>query len=358
MIHQVLVGASPGDAVTNSAFELRALFREDGPSEIFARYIDDHLGGDVIPLSEYGRVRSPHPDRDVILFHASIGEPDVLEFIAQRPERLVLMYHNMSPAAAFEPYDPEFAALLASGRGELAQLRDRADMALAPSAYNAAELEELGFRNVRIAPLVVDPRRLRNAPDHEATAHHVREMMKGRIVLFVGQLLPHKRPDLLLEAYHALVTYQMPDVHLVLVGASRLPRYHAALTEFIRELNLDRAWMTGPVPDDQLATLYRNADAFVTASEHEGFCVPLLEAMAFDIPVIARDYAAIPETLGEAGVLVPGGESPLVLTEAMAAVLSDDALRSRLAEGGRRRLDDFAPERARATLLAHLRDVA
>ncbi|MGH9156663.1 MAG: glycosyltransferase family 4 protein [Acidimicrobiales bacterium] len=357
-IHQVLVSASSGDAITASAFELRTLLRRIGPSDIYARYFDPSLVGEVYPISAYSRrCRSRRPAADLLVFHASIGEPEVLSFIHERPERLVLVYHNISPASAFQPYDPAFAGLLDSGRRELEQLRDRAAMALGVSAYNAAELVAIGFRNVRLAPLVVDVRSLVTREPDPETANHLATQVLGPVVLFVGQLLPHKRPDLLLKAYHLLVTYSVPEAHLVLVGAGRLPRYRQALQLFAQELNL-RAWIAGSVTPAQLAAFYRRADVFVTASEHEGFCVPLVEAMACGVPVIARSHGAIPETLGGAGLLLPPGDDPVLMAEAMATAVTEPALRQDLVARGHRRLAAFDPDEARATVLGHLLDVA
>lgn len=357
-IHQLLVSASPGDAITNAALELRALLRRVGPSEIFARYYDPSLAGDVLPLTRYAKGRTPHPEDNVLLFHASIGEPELFSFMCERPERLVLMYHNISPPEPFQPYDPAFAGLLEAGRRELAQLRDRVTMALADSPFNARELERAGYRDVRVSPLIVDVAHLREVVPDQATTHHLETQVEGPVLLFVGQLLPHKRPDLLVKAYHTLVTYLLPEAHLVVVGAGRLPRYRQALQIFVHELNLARAWLAGPVTLAQLVAFYRRADAFVTASEHEGFCVPLLEAMAFDVPVVARAHAAIPETLSGAGLVLPADEDPLLMAEAMAAVLQEGDLRESLVRRGRSRLGDFDPERAREVVLGHLLDVA
>jgi len=357
-IHQILVSASPADAITASAFELRATLRRIGPSDIYARYFDPTLVGDVLPLSAYARRRrSSRPAADLLVFHASIGEPDVQTFLRERPERLVIVYHNISPASAFLPYDPAFAGLLEGGRRELELLKDRTALALGVSAYNADELVRIGFRNVAVSPLVLDVRGLVTTEPDPETANHLATQVEGAVVLFVGQLLPHKRPDLLLKAYHLLVSYVRPDAHLVLVGASRLPRYRQALQLFAQELNL-RAWIAGSVTAAQLAAFYRRADVFVTASEHEGFCVPLVEAMAFGLPTIARRHGAIPETLGGAGLLLPPGDDPVLLAEAMASVLDRPELRHELVARGARRLGAFDPDEARATMLGHLLDVA
>lgn len=357
-IHQVLVSASPGDAITNAAFEIRSLLRQVGPSEIYARYFDASLAGEVIPLDRYGRRPGADPEADIICFHASIGQPDVFAFLMERPERLVLVYHNISPAEAFRDYDPAFAGYLDAGRQELTELASRTHLALAVSAYNAAELEELGYREVRVSPLIIDPGRLHDIEPHAPTATHLAEQVEGPLILFVGQLLPHKRPDLVVKAFHVLVTHLLPEAKLALVGMGRLAAYRQSVQLLVHELNLVGAWLTGPVSDAELAAYYARADVLVTASEHEGFCVPLVEAMSFDLPIVARSYGAVPETMGEAGLLLPPDDDPLLMAEAMAMVLTEQPVRNALVERGRRRLAAFAPDKACATFLGNLLEIA
>jgi glycosyltransferase involved in cell wall biosynthesis len=356
-IHQVLVTASPGDAITNSAIELRDLLRRIGPSEVFARYIHPDVADEVRRLDDYDRLRSSsNSANDLLLFHASIGEPAVFSFINERPERLVLVYHNISPAAPFLPYDPAFAGLLEAGRKELEALRDRTVLALADSQFNADELLALGYPDVRVARLIIDVERLVAVEPDPAVVADL-ERIEGPVLLFVGQLLPHKRPDLLLKAFHVLVTYHLPDAHLLLVGTNRLPGYAEALELFRRELNLGAAAFRGSLSLEAWAAHFRRADAFVTASEHEGFLVPLVESFAFDKPTLARAHAAIPETMGDAGLLLPAEDDPILMAEAMAEILTNGALRTDLVDRGRRRLEVFDAELARATVLEHLLSV-
>ena len=358
---QVLVSASPGDAVTNEALALRPALRLLGESDIFARYYDPSLAGDVLPLDEYGRRApsgGPGAGDDVLVVHGSIGEPAVAQFLAGRTERLVLRYHNISPSEPFRPYDPAFAALLDEGRREVAALRPRVVLALADSTFNAGDLETMGYEGVRVSPLVVDPAELCKLEPHHPTAEHLRTQVEGPVLLYVGQLLPHKRPDLLVEAFHVLATYIDPEAQLILVGPARLPGYRDAIQHLVHELSLPNVWVAGPVSPTALAAFYRRADAFVTASEHEGFCVPVLEAMAFDLPVGARAAGAVPETVGDAALVLPLDAGPLLLAEAMAALLHDDDLRTGLVERGRVRVAAFGPEQATAAFVGHLAGLA
>lgn len=355
-VHQVLVAASRHDAIANAALELRALLRRAGESEIFSLYYDAAMASEVIPLAEYPR-RASADGSDVLVFHSAIGEPYVQAFLMERPEQVVLVYHNITPGSYFAPYDPAKAAVLDNGRAELRELAPRVSLAIAPSAYNAAELEQIGYRNVRVAPLVVDVDRLAGQVSDADTTYHLTTQVHGPMAVFVGQFLPHKRPDLLVQAFHVLLTYLVPDAHLVLAGPATLAPYHRAVWLLAHELNLRTVWFAGRVSDAELISFYRRSDVFVTASEHEGFCVPLLEAMSFDLPVIARAHAAIPETLGGAGLLLPPDDDPVLLAEAMAAVMTDDGLRGELSRRGRGRLADFSPDNARAEFLRHLLEV-
>lgn len=356
-IHQVVVSATPGDAITNMAVELRALLRETGPSEIFARFLGPSFKGDALPLSSYSQRKSARTGRDLLIFHASIGQADVLSFLLDRPEPLVLLYHNITPAHFFMPYDRDFARHLADGRSELAMLRHRVRLALADSSFNAAELAALGYSDVRVSPPVVDAGALAASEPHEPTANHFREVLHEPLVLFVGQLLPHKRADLLLEAFYILATHLVPEAHLALIGPSRLPVYERALQAFLQENNLPNAWLCGMRTQAELVAFFQRADLFVTASEHEGFCIPLVEAMAFETPIVARDFAAIPETLGDGGLLLPADGGPALLAEAMAAVIEDGELASSLAVRAGARVQHFGVNEARATFLEHLTTV-
>ncbi|HET9442551.1 MAG TPA: glycosyltransferase, partial [Acidimicrobiales bacterium] len=152
--------------------------------------------------------------------------------------------------------------------------------------------------------------------------------------------------------------YLEPEARLILVGPGRLPRYTAAIQHYVHELSLPGAWVAGAVSDAALAAFYRRADAFVTASEHEGFCVPVLEAMAFGLPVVARACGAIPETAGDAALVLPPDDDPALLAEAMAAVLDDVSLRATLVERGQARLDRFDLARSAEAFLGHLAGLA
>ena len=168
-------------------------------------------------------------------------------------------------------------------------------------------------------------------------------------LLFVGRISPNKRQDQLVRMLAYYRRCIAPDVRLILVGSHRdQPEYHFRITELARVLGLsDAVTFTGSVSLAELIAYYRVASAFVSVSQHEGFGVPLLEAMRFDVPVVAQDTSAIGETMGHAGVLVKDGDLPIV-AEAAALTLENPDLRARLLEGQRQRFQDFSYDKVAA----------
>jgi glycosyltransferase involved in cell wall biosynthesis len=352
-IHQVLVAASPGDAITNLALGTRRLLRRIGPSEIYAHHVSPALAGEVLPLVTFPVRRGLQLP---IIFHASIGQPEVHRFLTTRSEPLVLVYHNVTPGSYFEPFDPGFAELLMLGRDEVELLRPRVTRAIADSRFNACELEAMGYRNVRVVPPVVDIRRLTRSTPRESTMNHLASF-NAPILVSVGQLMPHKRPDFLVEMMHVAETYLGLRGYLMLVGHQRLERYTRAVREQVQELSLSGVHFVGAVDEADLAALYRSADVVVTASEHEGFCLPLLEAMTFEKPIVARRCAAVPETVGDAALLLPDYEGPVLFAEAVGEVLAKGEVHDSLVRGGRRRVAELERRPPDAALLETLLEV-
>jgi L-malate glycosyltransferase len=351
-IHQVLVAASSGDAITNLALGTRSLLRQIGPSEVYAHNISPELAGDVLPLWSY----RPAQTRNLLLFHASIGQPEVHEFLDTRPEALVLVYHNVTPARYYEHYDPAFADLLVLGRREVERLRTRVIGTIADSGYNARELEAMGYRNVRVVPPTVNLHRLAHVEPRAETMDALTSLARP-IMLSVGQLMPHKRPDFLVQMMHVAESYLGMEGLLFIVGHQRLERYTRAIAEQVLELNLQSVRIFGAVDEHDLAAMYRSSDLVVTASEHEGFCLPLLEAMSFGKPIVARCCAAVPETVGDAALLLPAEQGPAFYAEAVTETLGDEPLRAALVAGGARRLAELEQRPPEAAVVEALLEV-
>lgn len=354
-IHQVLVGASAGDAITNEALQLQRLLRRVGPSEIFARYIGEGVEG-IRFLEEYAGIESARGGQNLLILHSSIGEPAVFDFLLDRPERLVLRFHNITPPAMFERYDPPFARILAEGLRELAALRDRSVLALADSAFNAGSLQEMGYGKIRVAPLLLDLDEFVSIPPKPIPSLSL-PPAGTPLILFVGRVAPSKGYHDLVKAFHVLKTYLHPKAQLWCVGGKEHGAYRAAVDRFVRELGLRDVVFPGTISDPQLASVFRRADVYLSLSAHEGFGVPLLESMAHGVPVVAWNTTAVGDTVGDAGILL-AGRGPLEAAEAVHAVLEDRGLREGLVARGRRRAAHFGGDGAGRIILEALLEVA
>jgi glycosyltransferase involved in cell wall biosynthesis len=329
-IHQVLVGAAPGDAITEMARRLRTGLRELAPSEIYAFGIDPGTDPAVRPISEL-----PEPQHGAVLvYHSSYGLPEITRILLHRRQPIVLVHHNVTPAKYFIDHDPRFAAGLEWARVELTHLRSRVALPVAVSDYNRLDLETLGYRDVRVIPAGVDPHRLMAQPSDPEFARMMASHVPGDFVIGVSQLLPHKRQDTLIAALHLVQHVHGLDLGLALVGPSRNAAFTDALRRFGAGLRVRNLWIVGRTTDRQLATVYRAASLFVSTSEHEGVGIPPLEAMAFGVPVIARAAGAVPDTMRGGGILLPEDAGPELFAEAIVRIHQEEALRQRLVHAG------------------------
>ena len=329
--------AHRGDAVGDNARVMRDLLRSWGhQSDIFALSIDDDLAGDVRPWQDADARQG-----DITIFHFAIPSPMTRAF-GTLPGARVLHYHNVTPAHFFAPYDAGICRMAAEGRRELATLAGRTDLALGVSEYNRQELEALGFDRTGVLPIVVDTARLTGAPPVPALESLLQDGLAN--ILFVGRVAPNKRIEDHIRLAEQYKRYVDIYYRFIFVGNyDAVPGYYATVRALVAEYKMlpERFWFTGPVPDRELAAYYRHAHAYVSLSEHEGFCVPLVEAMAMDVPILAYGAAAVPETLGGAGVTFAPKDLE-VAAEWLGALVYDDPLRQQVIAGQRRRLAAFS----------------
>lgn len=338
-VHQLVASLHAGDAVRNEARNIQRLLRGAGhASEIYAVRCDTALRSEAVSAEWYGRGTG----RDVCLYHFAAGSP-AGRIAAATDDRLVVNYHNVTPPEFFLGFDTELVRLCHHGRRELRALSARADFALAKSEFSRRELRALGYSRTAVLPYVMAPRSLAE----RASPVVGRLYSDGRDnVLSVGRIVPNKRLENLLRAFASL-RRSRPRSRLLIVGDTKgQEAYVSRLQELAKRLRLGDVVFTGRVDDDDLRAYYRVASVLVSLSAHEGYGVPLREAMLLDVPVIAWDAGALAETLQGGGVLVRDA-SPLVVGELIARVLEDPALRAAVLETQRpvaRRLEttDFS----------------
>jgi glycosyltransferase involved in cell wall biosynthesis len=340
VINQWLPAAHRGDAVGDSARRVRALLREAGhESDIYALTIDHDLQGEIRPFSDPAARRG-----EVTVLHFAIASP-MSEALASLSTGRVIQYHNITPAHFFAGYDSGIVALVTRAREELAGLVGHVDLALGDSAYNRRELDTLGFAETDVFPIAVNVSRLTDAAPRPALERVLRDGLTN--ILFVGRIVPNKKLEDHLRLAEQYKRYIDAFHRFIFVGREdACPRYYSMIRALMNQYRMtsERFWFVGPVPDADLATFYRTADAYVSLSEHEGFCVPLLEAMATDVPVLAYASTAVPETLGGAGIAFAPKDFEYA-AETLGLLVYDDELRTRVIEGQRRRLRDFSDAR-------------
>ncbi len=338
-IDQVIAGASSGDAVTNLTLMLRDTLRTVVESDVFAGAADEDVRHEVKGLDAL----ASSGDGPVI-YHCSIGCPPALDALARARRPIILVYHNITPAEFFEGWDPSLAALTRRGREELRLLRPFVMGTIADSSFNADELLELGYRDVEVIPPIMNIDRLVELPGDATTDVRLADE-GGPLFVFVGQLLPHKQVHQLIEAAHVLATYRDWHPRVAIIGAGRHQGYTESLRRLARHCNLENVRFVGKAPDAVLASYLRAADVFVTLTGHEGFCLPVVEAMRFGTPVLARAVGALPETVGNAGLLLAPSDGPVVAAEAMWELADRDRLRHELITRGHRHSRQFEPDR-------------
>jgi glycosyltransferase involved in cell wall biosynthesis len=333
-VHQFVPMLHRGDAVGRHTRRLRDLFAARGiASRIYVEMVDPETAAET-------ELATTYPD------HAEPGDVAVYQFatassmapwLAARPETLVVNYHNITPPELVASWNNPLARGQLRAQAELRLLAPRTSLAVADSAYNREDLVAAGFANS-----VVVPPSAALGPDllHAARrgAHGSAVEERGARWLSVGRVAPNKAVDQTVIALAVTRAHWDPDATLHIVGKPAIASYDDALHRYVAEMGLAEAvTFAGHASDATVAAAYAQADVLVVTSAHEGFCVPVTEAMAVGLPVVAYAQGAIPEVLGGAGVLVDSVD-PYRLAATIAGLLADQARREELADAGRRQL--------------------
>lgn len=339
-VHQVLSGVGPHDAVSMQCVAFRELFKGWGwGGGDHAVDIDPRMGSQVKPLKQL----QPGPG-DILLLHYSAYAPK-LQRVLDFPQRKLLISHNITPASWFWDYDPTAGVVCALGRKQLPEFASRVDTAAGVSLYNARELG-----GDTVIPILFDPAPLGipGPPDPPGPP----------TVLFVGRLTPHKRQDEVIRAFTLYKRRHAPDARLVLIGSPLNTHFEASLKGLAEELEPGAVEFASGLSREELAAKWRSAHVFLCLSEHEGFCIPVLEAMHFGVPVISRAIGGIPEVGGDAALFLDEDDDVSVAAELVHLAVSDAELRAELQRRGRARVEAFAPAPTAAKLKAAVEALA
>ena len=350
-IHQVLATLGYGDAIGHEVLGIQRVLRGGGyESEIFVETADERL--EALTRDYRELVDCSHRD-NLLLHHFSLGSKASRTAFAL-PDRMALIYHNITPPEYFVGVHRRLARQCFRGRRELRAYADRCDLAMGDSEFNRQDLESLGFPRTAVLPVVPDFSHLDREPQWMLARDFDDDWSN---IVFVGRVITNKKIEDLIRCFHAYHAALNPRSRLIIVGAySGFERYLASLNHLAATLDASHVHVVGHVSDEELVAFYEIADLFLCASEHEGFCVPIVEAFYKQVPVLAYAATAVPATMDGAGVLF-ADKTPAHVAHVMDAILSNAALRDQIVEGqlaavDRLRATDFA-----GTLLGFVRDI-
>ncbi len=343
-LDQILPVLDPHDATSAHSLRIDRALRDAGfETELIVEQVHPSLAGCATLLKDW----RPRPD-SLRLYQMAIGSR-IADRILGDVQPIIVDYHNVTPARFFEVWEPHLVSAVEWGRTQLLQIAPRAALGLADSEFNAAELTDAGCSHTTVAPILLD---LDEIPDPDpSTVERIKTKHPGPCWLFVGRIAPNKAQHDLISALALYRRHINPDAHLTLIGNTSSPHYQTALQRLTHHLDCtDNVTFTGPVNDQELASHYAAADLFICLSDHEGFCVPLIEAMHHHTPIIAYDSTAIAETLGNAGLLLTD-KRPLTVANTAHHLHTNPTLQRQLDHSARQQLTHHDLNTTRQQLL-------
>jgi glycosyltransferase involved in cell wall biosynthesis len=339
-IHQLVPALHDGDAIGDSARAMRGFLRHKGySSDIYAYTIDESLSTEAL---NFGITQPRVAAEDVLILHFALPS-GMTEFLKHAVCKKAIIYHNITPSYYWLNYDPALVHLASAGRKELESLAPFVDRAAGDSEFNRQELQTLAFRNTCVIPIYVKQERYNVRPSPMVT----RNINDGLFnFLFVGRVAPNKKLEDVLALYALYKRMFNPLSRLIFVGKTNVtPAYTAALNDLRVRLALmpEDVLYTGHVDWSELVAYYKGSHVFVSMSEHEGFCVPLVEAMICEIPIVAYSTTAIPFTLGDSGVQFKTKNYPEI-AGLCRKIEQDPAFRESVLENQRKQLLKYSKE--------------
>lgn len=347
-IHQVLATLGYGDAIGHEVLGIQRVLRAAGhESEIIVETADRRLEDLTV---DYRDAPGYVTAGDVLIHHFSLGSRASRTAFAL-PARMALIYHNITPPEFYVGIHPQLMLQCYRGLRELKAYVPRVDLALGDSEFNRRDLESYGFAPTAVLPVVPDFSHL-DLPSDTALAGQFDDDWVN--ILFVGRFVPNKKPEDLVRFFHAYKRLHNQKARLILAGShAGFDGYLAQVQGLIARLGVTDVHILGQISDGELTALYDVADVFLCASEHEGFCVPLLEAFHKEVPVIAYAATAVPETMDGAGVLFDE-KDPVLVASLINAVVTDGALRDAILDAQDASLTRHKTRDFDSILLGHL----
>ena len=348
-IVQMLPTLAYGDAIGNNVIAIYGALKSAGyDTAIYADVIDKR-----IPSRTAEKIKrfKDSPDT-VVLYHLSTGSK-LNDYIKSFKAKIVIIYHNVTPPEFWHKYDYGQEKRCSEGVDSVRSLASTPEYCVAVSEFNKKDLIRLGYTcPVDVLPILIKFSDYDKKPNSDTVA----KFSDGYVnIVFTGRVAPNKKQEDLITAFYYYHSFVNPRSRLIIAGSYKSSDiYYRKLKAYTDAIGLEDVIFTGHIPFDQILAIYKTASVFVCLSEHEGFCVPLVEAMYFDIPIIAFDSTAIGETLGGSGILL-NDKDPKIVSEAINLVMTDDELRQKIIAGEKDRLKYFDNSRIKDQLIALLK---
>lgn len=337
-VYQVVPCLSYGDAIGNEVIAIDKVIKECGYTTIIlSDYVDPRINIQA-QIYDKNKFCSELLSEDIVIYHKAIGShfsEDIKEFKCRK----LMIYHNMTPKKFFQPYNKKTALELENGVKQLEKLKGYINYILADSEYNKLELQEIGFKcKIDVQPLIIDFEEYEKKPSEDIIKRYSGE---GTNILFTGRIAPNKKQEDIIKVFYYYKNYIDKNAKLFLVGSyNGTEKYYAKLKGFVKQLKLKDVYFTGHISFDEILAYYKIADVFLCMSEHEGFCVPLLESMYFDVPIVAFNSSAIPYTLGDSGILLDSNNY-IEYSEIIRRIMEDSKYKQEIIEKQRKNLQRF-----------------
>ncbi|MCC8050007.1 MAG: glycosyltransferase family 4 protein [Clostridiales bacterium] len=348
---QLLPTISYGDGVSNDALAIDNILRENGyNTKIYAENIDERLQDKVNTIGSLSKLT----DKDIVLYHLSTGTQLNYELEKLGGKKLVI-YHNVTPPAWFAPYNHTLEDLCRDGLDGVQHLHSVAEYCLADSLYNKEELIQYGYTcDIDVLPILIPFQDYEKAPNRELIDKYKNDGYTN--ILFTGRIAPNKKQEDIIEAFSYYKKYYNKKARLFLVGSyGGLENYYLRLREYTERLGVEDVYFTGHISFDEILAYYHLADVFLCLSEHEGFCIPLVEAMYFDIPIVAYIGTGVADTLSGVGVGLCT-KDPLEVAGVMNRLVTNNEWKKQVIAGQKMRLKNFGYETVSQSFLKHLTD--
>lgn len=337
-VYQFVSTLAYGDAIGNEVVVIDSILKSMNIESIILCDYSDPRVEIKSYLYDKNELKRSLEKNDIIIYHKSSGShfsEEIIEFNCKK----VMIYHNITPEEFFEPYNNNVAAELKRGREQLEKLKDIIDYAIADSEYNKEELINIGFKcPIDIQPLIIDF----DEYNIKCNDNILNNYKKGTNIIFTGRIAPNKKQEDIIKVFYYYKNYVDSEARLFLVGSyNGTEKYYAKLKGFVQELRLKDVYFTGHVKFNDIVSYYKIADVFVCMSEHEGFCVPLIESMYFNIPIICYKCTAIPYTMGKSGVVLDNKDF-ISYSESIRKLIEDKTYRDSIIMNQLKNLERFS----------------